>query len=151
MAANDHDEFNPDPLYEEFPRGARIGYGPDEGFNTFVRLNDERLFTAEALKNPAIRAFVDAPITVTYVQLKSSTREAEWYVHKPTRVLAGEIDGFEFVGFDDERRVADLREGGPIGTFVMNHERTLARHPIRTLMVTDGEKAGQIIHKGDGS
>lgn len=151
MAVNDKSEFDPDPLYEEFPRAADIGYGPGEGFNTFVRLNDERLFTREALENPAIRAFVDANITVTFVQLKSSTREAEWYLHKPTRVLAGEIDGFDFVGFEGERRVDGFVDEGHIGTFVINHERTLARHPIRTMMVTDGEQAGQIIYKGDGS
>jgi hypothetical protein len=149
MVANGDDEFDPDPIYErQFPRGEDVGYGPDEGFNTFVQLNDERLFTPEALENPVIREFVSAPITVTYVQAKSSTREAEWLLHKPHRVFAGEIEGFEFSGPDERRGIRGFDPQAHLGTFVINHERTLARFPIRSLSITSDDGTGQMIHKG---
>lgn len=149
MVANGDDDFDPDPIYDDaFLPGERSGYGPREGFNTFVRLNDERLFTPEALENPVIREFVDAPITVTYVQAKSSTREAEWLIHKPGKVFAGEVEGFEFSGFGDARSIDRFDPEAPLGTYVINHQRTLARFPIRSFIVTDDEQTGQMIHKG---
>lgn len=149
MVANGDDEFDPDPIYNDaFPPGEDGGYGPRDGFNTFVRLNDERLFTPEALENPVIRAFVNAPITVTYVQVKSSTREGEWLVHKPSRVFSGDVDGFEFSGYGDDGAIDRFDPETPLGTYVINHQRTLARFPIRSFIVTDDEQTGQMIHKG---
>ena len=45
----------------------RTATGPDEGYNTIVRLNDPALFTEEAQRNPVISEFLDAPFSVSYV------------------------------------------------------------------------------------
>ena len=133
--------FNEDDLYDRFPDGASQGFGPAQGFDTWVRINDESLFTPEALENPAIRAFVDAPIVVTYAQFKSSHRESEYFIHKPVRAMTGGVAGIE-------GSVTGISGEGPgIGTFVINHERTLARHITRSLVISDGGTAGQILHK----
>ena len=81
----------------------------------------------------------------SYLQLKSSTSESEWYIHKPHVALsksrksgiAGYAPGFA--------------RGQHIGSFVINHHRTLALRPVRAMVVSDGTEVGQIIHKGDGS
>ena len=55
MTINGGDEFNPDDLYDQFPDGASAGFGPAQGFNRFVRLNDPTLFTEEAREDPVER------------------------------------------------------------------------------------------------
>ena len=138
-------EFNEDEAYNQFPTGASEGFGTAQGFNSWVRINDASLFTQEALDNiPALRAFVDAPIVVTYAQFKSSHRESEYFIHKPVRAMTeGGVDGIggsvAGIAGDDSR----------IATLVINHERTLARHITRSLVITDpaGGTAGQILHK----
>lgn len=133
--------FNEDDKYDEFPRGSRIGAGPAQGFNTLKRLNDESLFTPEALEDPAIRAFVDAPFSVTFIQLKSSTRESEWFLHKPHLAMAGKVKGIKGT-------VSGFRAADPhIATYVINHERTLAWMIWRSLIIEDGTGAAQMIHK----
>jgi len=145
--ASDDPHFDEDALYDQFPSGADDGNGPDEGFNTWQRINDESLFTEEALKIPAIRAFVDAPIAMTYAQFKSSHRETEYWIHKPQRAMSGGVYGIEGgvqgVSADDPPT--------PIGTYVINHDKTLAVHITRAVVITDGSTAGQIIHKEPGS
>lgn len=139
------EDFNPDPVYDkEFPRGADIGFGPEQGFNVLRRLNDASLFTEEALADPVIRNFVEAPFTVTFAEFKSSSREGEWFLHKPDRVLRGEIEGIEGA-------IENFTDHHHIGTFVINHERTLARRPIFGVMVTDDTQTGQVIYKGSAS
>jgi hypothetical protein len=135
------DEFDPDSMYDQFPSGETDGFGPDQGYNTITQLNDPNLFTEEARNDPVIREFLDAPFSVSYVQLKSSHREAEWYIHKPHLVLAGEVEGIQgkVAGFGE----SDQR----IGTYVMNHELTLAKSIMRALIIEDGAQAGQMIHK----
>ena len=141
-------EFNENDLYDQFPSGASEGFGPAEGFNTWVRINDASLFTQAALEIPAVRAFVDAPIVVTYAQFKSSHRESEYFIHKPVQAMTGGVEGIE-------GGVLGLAEVEPrIATLVINHERTLARHITRSLIITDatdsvgaGGTAGQILHK----
>jgi hypothetical protein len=132
--------FNEEDLYDQFPRGAEYGVGPDEGFNTWVRINDEGLFTEDALRNPAIRAFVDAPFSVNYAQFKSSYRETEYFLHKPHKAMSGQVEGIEgsVAAFPPEPRIS---------TLVMNHERSLAWRITRSLTVEDGSAAGQLIHK----
>src|SRR6478752_3008339 len=134
MSAQDP-EFNENDLYEQFPAGASDGNGPLQGFNTWVQLNDKSLFTPEALEIPAVRAFVDAPIVVTFAQFKSSHRESEYFVHKPVRAMTGDVTGIE--GIVTGMAIDDPR----IATLVINHERTLARHIIRSLIITDGGTA----------
>lgn len=145
MTINGGNEFNPDDLYDQFPDGASAGFGPAQGFNRFVRLNDPTLFTEEAREDPVVREFLAAPFSVTYVQFKSSHREAEYFVHKPHRVMGGDLQGVEGAvdGFP--------ADSPHIGTYVINHDRTLARAIMRALIVEDGAQAGQIIHKEDGS
>ena len=53
--------FDEGALYDAFPAGAEYGYGPDEGFNVFTRLNNPDLFTEEAREDPVIQAFLNAP------------------------------------------------------------------------------------------
>lgn len=136
-------DFEPDDLYDQFPDGASNGFGPDQGYNRFVRLNDETLFTDEAREDPVIREFLDAPFSVTYAQFKSSTREAEYFIHKPGAAMAGEVSGIEGT-VDLFPPQAQQRH---IGTYVVNHDRTLARLIMRTMIIEDGDQAGQIIHK----
>lgn len=135
------DEFDPNGLYDQFPDGASQGYGPGQGFNAFVQLNDPDLFTDEARRNPVIHEFLNAPFSVTYVQFKSSTREAEYFVHKPHLAMAGAVEGIA-------GRVARFPAGSPrIGTFVINHDATLAKSIMRALVIEDGDQAGSMVHK----
>lgn len=144
MAINDEDGFDPEAIYDQFPRGADAGFGPAEGYNRFVRLNDASLFTEKARADPVIAEFLDAPFSVTYVQFKSSYRESEYFIHKPHLAMAGEVDGIEgsVDGFPAEAH---------IGTYIINHDRTLAWRVTRSVIIEDGAQAGQIIHKEAGS
>ena len=135
--------FDEDSIYDLFPSGASEGFGRVEGFNTWVCVNDPSLFTAEALENPAIQAFVDAPFQVNYAQFKSSHRESEYFVHKPHRAMTGGVDGIE--GVVDGISGDDPRT--PIATLVLNHEQTLALHITRSLVVSGSGQAGQMIVK----
>jgi len=144
MVSRDSD-FDEDRLYDQFPAGASEGFGPDEGFNTWIRVNDASLFTDEALENPAIRAFVGAPFKVTYAQFKSSHRESEYFIHKPNRAMTGQVDGI--VGVVDGISGEDPRT--PIATLVLNHEQTLAFHITRSIVVS-GSGAGQMLVKEPG-
>jgi hypothetical protein len=133
-------------VYGQYPSGEDVGYGRDRGYNRIVRINDPKWFTEEAKGDKTIAAFLraaDHGICFSYLQLKSSTSELEWYVHKPHEVLAGTAEGS---GIDGS--VECYEEGQPIATFVVNHERTLALRPVRAMIVSDGGKAGQMIHKG---
>jgi hypothetical protein len=129
-------------IYDGFPRGDSDGSGPEDGFNTYVRLNDEDLFTDKAREHPAIRAFLEAPFIVRYAQFKSSHSETEYWLHKPLQAMGGEVEGIQGT-------VGELDPDTRIVTMVMNHERTLARHITRTIVVDDreGKSIGQIIHK----
>jgi hypothetical protein len=139
----DADDKYEERLYDEFPRGAARGFGPDQGYNTWVRINDESLFTDEAKAHPAVREFLDAPFSVNFAQFKSSHREAEWFLHKPHRAMAeGGVEGI--LG-----GVADFPANPRIATLVINHELTLAKFITRAVVIEDGAQAGQMIHKQD--
>ena len=143
------DSFDPEKQYDEFPIGESIGYGRDAGYGELVQINDRKWFTEDAQRDPVINAFLEAfeneQVAFSYLQLKSSTSESEWYIHKPHVALsksrksgiAGTAPGFV--------------RGQHIGTFVINHHRTLALRPVRAMVVSDGTQVGQIVHKGDGS
>jgi len=137
-------------LYDQFPAGADEGFGPDQGFNKWERVNDPSLFTDEAKERPVIRAFLgldrdDAPfLSVNFAQFKSSYRETEWFLHKPHRAMAG----------DPKTGVHGAVDGFPannprIATLVINHDRTLARHVTKSIVIEDGKQAGQMIYKED--
>lgn len=140
------DGFNPEKKYDEFPSGESIGYGRDKGYGELVQINDRRWFTEEAQGNPVINAFLEAfekeGVAFSYLQVKSSTSESEWFIHKPHVALsrsrksgiAGVAPGFQ--------------PGQHIGTFVINHHRTLALRPVRAMAVSDGTEVGTIVHKG---
>jgi hypothetical protein len=49
------DDFDPDELYDAFPSSDEQGFGRDQGFNTWIQLNDPELFTEEARHHPVIR------------------------------------------------------------------------------------------------
>jgi hypothetical protein len=134
--------FDEEELYDRFPRGADEGNGPEQGFNTWVQINDPGLFTEEARQHPAVRAFLEAPFSVNYAQFKSSHREAEYFIHKPHKAMSGQVDGIvgTVAGFPEKPRIA---------TLVINHEMSLARHITRALVIEDGAAAGQLIHKED--
>ena len=59
-----------------------------------------------------------------------------------TGQVEGILGGVEGVSGEDPRT--------PIGTYVINHEQTLAYHITRTVVISDGTTAGQIIHKQPG-
>jgi hypothetical protein len=140
----------PDDHYEEFPEYEDLPEdqkseddGPIEGFNTYVRLNDPNLFTEAARADPVIDAFLNAPFSVTFAKFKSSTRQSEWAVHKPHLAMAGQVDGIHgrVDGFPEDP--ADAR----IGTFIVNHENTLAVRKLFTVVLEDGLQCGQMIYK----
>ena len=140
------DDFNPEQKYDEFPSGESIGYGRDKGYGELVQINDRKWFTEEAQANPVINAFLEAfekeAIAFSFLQLKSSTSESEWFLHKPHVALSkGRKSGIAGVapGFES---------GQHIGTFVINHHRTLAFRVVRAMAVSDGSEVGQIVHKG---
>lgn len=137
----DEREFNEDDLYDQFPAGESDRSGHAQGFNTWTRINDASLFTPEALEIPSVRAFVDAPFNVTFAQFKSSHRESEYFIHKPHLAMTGQVGGIdgvvEHISGEDPR----------IATFVVNHERTLAKFITRSIVISDDGTAGQIIHK----
>jgi hypothetical protein len=140
------DDFNPEEKYDEFPSGESLGYGRRHGFDELVQINQRRWFTEEAQANPVINAFLEAyeeeAVAFSYLQVKSSTSESEWFIHKPDVALsenpksgiAGVAPGFE--------------PGQHIGTFVINHHRTLAFRIVRAMAVSDGTEVGTIVHKG---
>jgi hypothetical protein len=141
------ERFNPEKKYDEFPSGASIGFGRDGGYGKLVQVNDRRWFTAEAQRDPVINAFLEAwekgRVAFSYLQVKSSSSESEWYIHKPHVALsrsrksgvAGSPPGF--------------KAGQRIGTYVMNHHRTLALRPVISMVVSDGNEVGQIVYKGN--
>jgi hypothetical protein len=148
---DDRDPKYEETLYDQFPKGADEGFGPDQGFNTWVRVNDPSLFTDEAKEQPAIRAFLgldrdDAPfLSVNFAQFKSSYRETEWFLHKPHRAMAG----------DEKTGIQGAVDGFPanprLATLVINHELTLAKHVTKALVIEDGRQAGQMIYKEEDS
>ena len=133
--SGDGGTFDEDALYDQFPKG------PRGGFARVKRINDPDLFTDEAKKDPTIREFLDAPFEVSYYQFKSSTRESEWALHKPHLALTGQVSGIK--GSIEKLSRTDPR----IGTYVINHEHTMARFIWRTVSVADGTHTGQMIHK----
>ena len=154
---DDRDPLYEEKLYDQFPSGADEGFGPDQGFNTWVRVNDPSLFTDQAKEQPVIRAFLgldrdDAPfLSVNFAQFKSSHRETEWFLHKPHRAMTeGGVDGI--TGGVDGFPVSDPHHPDPkrrIATLVINHDLTLARHVTKTIVIEDGKQAGQMIYKED--
>ena len=141
MDSNGTTRPSEDDLYDMFPTGESLGFGPDQGFSTIERLNDPDLFTDAAKEHPAIREFLLAPFSVSFVQFKSSTREAEYFIHKPHRVMGGHVEGV--VGSVDRFPSEEPR----IGTFVINHDATLAKSIMRALVIEDGAQSGAMIHK----
>jgi hypothetical protein len=139
MATNGDRDFE-NELYDRFPAGADGRYGPEQGFNVKRRLNDASLFTEAALADPVIAEFVSLPYDVCYLQTKSSTREAEWLLHKPHLVLAGEVDGID---------VSDGRfhHPGHIVSLFLNHERTMARWKQSVVLSEDGTGTGALYYK----
>jgi len=142
MATKGDGGFDENEAYDQFPAGADLGYGPDEGFNVKRRLNDPSLFTEEALADPVIHEFVNLPFDVSFLQTKSSTREAEWLIHKPHLALAGEVDGLD-------ARDGRFEHPGHITTLMVNHERTMARWKQSVILVQDGTDTTEVIYKQD--
>jgi len=53
-------DVDSDDPYVMFPPGAESGFGPTQGYNAIVRLNNPDLFTDAARKDPVIDAFLIA-------------------------------------------------------------------------------------------
>ncbi len=132
---SDGGTFNEEELYDKFPKG------PRGGFSRGKRLNDPDLFTDEAKEDPTIQEFLAAPFEIRYYQFKSSTRESEWALHKPHLAYTGQVKGIT-------GPIENLSRSDPhIGTYLINHENTMARFIWRTLTLADGTHTGQMIHK----
>jgi hypothetical protein len=143
------DDFDAEKKYNEFPSGMSMGYGRDAGYGELVQVNDRKWFTEDAQANPVINAFLEAwekrQVAFSYLQLKSSSRESEWFIHKPHVALSRSRKS-GIVG-----TAPGFKAGQHIGTFVINHNRTLAFRPTFTMVVSDGTEVGQIVYKGSGS
>jgi hypothetical protein len=142
------DDLDPNELYDQFPRGDEHGFGPAEGYNAWVRLNDPALFTEEARRDPVIDAFLNAPYSVNFGRFKSSHRETEYLIHKPADAMTGRVEGIQ--GRVDGMPVPDVDAlpGEPnIATLIINHERSLAKRITHSIVVEDGKLAGQLIYK----
>ncbi len=135
-----------DKLYDASPTASQSGYGPEQGFNSYRAAQRPDLFTEEAKKHPAIREFLDAPFSVSFMQFKSSTREAEYFIHKPHRAMSGHVDGI--VG-SVERLLAEgaahrhLRHQPRRDAGALDHARSLA--------IEDGAQSGAIDPQADGA
>ncbi|MGH2402290.1 MAG: hypothetical protein ACRDE6_06225, partial [Candidatus Limnocylindria bacterium] len=134
MATNGGNDFDENELYQQFPEGRDQGYGTEQGFNTYFRLNDVELFKPEALEqHPALREFVESgeKISISWAQSKSSTRESEWMLHKPhltmdvanQKRVGGLPADLDIAGSVDRYPGADKAQ---ISTFIINHEMTMA-------------------------
>jgi hypothetical protein len=133
--SGDGGKFNEDDLYDKFPDG------PGGGFSRVKRLNDPDLFTDAAKEDPVIQEFLAAPIEISYFQFKSSTRESEWALHKPHLALTGQVPGIT-------GSIGKLSKKDPrIGTYIINHENTMARFIWRAISIADGTNTGEIVHK----
>jgi hypothetical protein len=138
-------EFNPNAAYNAFPTNT------DRGLNRIVRINDRNLFTSEALEDPllgpVLEEFLEAPFIVYYAQFKSSSRQAEWFLHKPRIALDPHRSpqvGIEFA----DGLARDMPPLDRLQTLVMDHQKTLAHHSIRTMGIIETQSdAAQIIHK----
>jgi hypothetical protein len=138
-------DFNPNAAYNAFPTNT------DGGLNRIVRINDMRLFSSEALEDPllgpVLEEFIEAPFIAYYAQFKSSSRQAEWFLHKPKIALDPRRSrqlGIEFA----DNLAEDMPPLDRLQTLVMDHQKTLAHHSIRTMGVIEtASDAAQIIHK----
>lgn len=152
--------FNEGDMYDRFPEGREEGHGTEAGFNTTFRLNDASLFRPELLdeNNDAYIAvlseFVKSgdDISISFVQLKSSTRESEWFLHKPH--LTFDADGQKRSGgLPEDLDIAGSVERYPgpehahIATMIINHEMTMARWKQSVIVMENGKAAGQMIYK----
>ena len=73
-------------------------------------------------------------------QFKSSTRESEYFLHKPVRAMTDGVEGID-------GGVVNMPQAARLATLVINHERTLAKRITRSIVIEDGEAAGQVVHK----
>ena len=147
------DRINPDALYDQFPAGDEYGFGQAQGYARTVRINDPRYFEAwfdDPDVGPTLRAFCGlddedgkgSPIRLYVTRFKSSTRESEYFIHKPVEYLAGYFDlpsltppGEEPIGLERLQSV------------VMNHERSLAWRRTFSMLVVDDKDGAQVLHK----
>ena len=158
MVINGDNQEPENDLYDQFPEGKDLPgdqrAGTAQGFNTYVRLNDEALYRPEALEaDPALRAFVRTgdEISISFAQFKSSTRESEWAIHKPGRTLAADSQKGSGLPADLDIERSVQRFPGPatanIATFIINHDDTLARWKQSIIVMENGARAGQMIYK----
>lgn len=154
MATRDT-SFNEEELYDRFPEGREEGHGTEQGFNTYFRLNDADLFRPDALERyAALREFVEsgAEISIYWAEVKSSTRESEWMLHKPHLTLDADTQK-RSGGLPADLDIAGSvdRYPGPeqahIATLIINHEMTMARWKQSIILIEDGKAAGQMIYK----
>ena len=146
----DGSEFNEDDLYDQFPSGADRGFGHDQGYNEYRKINDRSLFRPELLEpdsgeyDAVLAEFVASGdrFSVPFAQFKSSTRESEWALHKPHLTMDGGVPGIR--GRVDKYPGPDTAH---ISTFFMNHHRTMARWKQSVILVEDGAQAGQLVYK----
>jgi hypothetical protein len=154
---SDDDDYPENALYNSFPPGSEQGTGAEQGYNTYLKLNDAALFDAgERDHNEALRRFLetDEELSIYFVAWKSSTRESEWALHKPhlTMDTDAAADRPESVGLDQAEIEGSVdRYPGPdhalISTFVINHDVTLARLKQSVIVMENGRQAGQMIYK----
>ena len=88
----------------------------------------------------------ETPPAIYAAKFKSSTRQAEIFVHDPRNALLGQNANQNWnPGITSE--ITDLP--ARITTFVINHDATLAKHIIRATATVDSTSVGITIHKED--
>jgi hypothetical protein len=151
------DDYFENELYNQFPSGADVDAGTAQGYNTYLKLNDENLFdSGQRETNKELMRFLETneEISIYFVAWKSSTRESEWALHKPhltmnTEAASGRAEAAGLEQTDINGSVD--RYPGPddarISTFVINHDATLARYKQSVIVMENGQQAGQMIYK----
>jgi hypothetical protein len=118
--------YNPPSVFKPFPNDPG-------GFNTWMLV--ESLFP---------EGEDESPPTVYAAKFKSSSRQAEIFIHDPISALVGDdesITGIPGMGRDDlPARVT---------TFVINHDATLAKKIIRVVATVNSDSVGITVHKED--
>jgi hypothetical protein len=89
----------------------------------------------------------ESPPAVYAAKFKSSSRQAEIFIHDPRNALLAQNAGFDDWDSGITSPLMELPER--ITTFVINHDATLAKKIIRAVATVDGTSVGITVHKED--
>ena len=123
--------YDPPPVFKPWPN--------DGGFNEWRAVPDPF--------GDDVAAEGQVPVVVT-AKFKSSSRQAEIFIHDPVAALRGVDETIS----SEIGELNSLPDDTVVSTFVVNHHRTLAKHIIRAVALVEGSSVSITIHKEeDGS